>query len=257
MEDPLAQFYAPCISVVIPAMNEAENLYHVLPLIPSIVSEVILIDGNSTDDTIMVAKQLLPSIRIIQQLGKGKGDALRAGFASCTGDIIVMLDADGSANPREIPRFVNALLAGNEYAKGSRFLKGGGSDDITSLRRHGNNMLCLLVNRLFNSRFTDLCYGYNAFWRDCLNKIDIDCDGFEIETLMSLRAHQANLMTVEVPSFEHKRIYGQSNLRTFRDGWRVLLTIMRERSKKVALLPARPVFEPAAVTITSELSMYD
>src|SRR5437899_9420742 len=90
---------SPAISVVIPARNEAQNLRHVLPYIPSIVSEVILVDGHSTDDTIAVAQQLLPSIRIIKQPGKGKGDALRAGFAACTGDIIVMLDADGSADP--------------------------------------------------------------------------------------------------------------------------------------------------------------
>lgn len=240
MDDSTTQPYTPSVSVVIPAMNEAENLYHVLPLLPSIVSEVILIDGNSTDDTIAVAKQLLPSIRIIRQQGKGKGDALRIGFAACTGEIIVMLDADGSANPCEIPQFVDALIAGNEYAKGSRFLKGGGSADITPLRRSGNSMLCFLVNSLFNARFTDLCYGYNAFWRRSLTKFDIDCDGFEVETLLNLRVHQANLRTVEVPSFEHRRIYGQSNLRTFRDGWRVLRTIMRERTRKVALLPAQP-----------------
>ena len=73
------------------------------------VSEVILVDGNSTDDTIVVAQQLLPTIRIMKQTGKGKGNALKAGFAACTGDIIVMLDADGSANPNEIPRFIEAL----------------------------------------------------------------------------------------------------------------------------------------------------
>src|SRR5450631_3663946 len=86
----------PRISVVIPALNEAKNLLYVLPSIPPIVDEVILIDGHSTDDTIVVAQRLMPSIRIINQTGKGKGDALRIGFAACTGDIIVMLDADGS-----------------------------------------------------------------------------------------------------------------------------------------------------------------
>src|SRR5439155_1081760 len=109
------------ISVVIPARNEAQNLYHVLPGIPPIVSEVILVDGFSTDDTIAIAQQLLPTIQIVKQVGRGKGDALRAGFAACTGDIIVMLDADGSTNPHEIPRFVEALLGGSDFAKGSRF----------------------------------------------------------------------------------------------------------------------------------------
>ena len=126
-------------------LNEAQNLQYVLPFIPSFVSEVILVDGHSTDDTIAVAKQLLPTIRIIKQAGKGKGNALKAGFAACTGDIIVMLDADGSADPNEIPRFVEVLMAGNDFAKGSRFKKGGGSHDISPLRSAGNFGLSRLV----------------------------------------------------------------------------------------------------------------
>lgn len=231
------------ISVVIPARNEAQNLYYVLPFIPPIVSEVILVDGYSTDDTTAIAQQLLPSIRVVKQVGKGKGDALKAGFAACTGDIIVMLDADGSANPREIPRFVEALLRGSDFAKGSRFIQGGGSDDITFLRNLGNYGLCKLVNLLFDARFSDLCYGYNAFWNHCLDHIGIDCDGFEVETLISLRIHKSGLKIIEIPSFEHARIYGQSNLRTFRDGWRVLRTIIKERSRKVPTLQQDISFE--------------
>jgi len=219
----------PLISVVIPALNEAENLPYVLPHIPSVVSEVILVDGHSTDDTIAVAQQLLPAIRIVKQTGKGKGNALKAGFAACTGDIIVTLDADGSADPNEIPRFVAVLLAGHDFAKGSRFTKGGGSHDITCLRRLGNYGLTRLVNMLCWTRFSDLCYGYNAFWKYCLDYVDIDCDGFEVETLISLRMHKASLKIVEVPSFEHRRIHGTSKLHTFRDGWRILKTIVKER----------------------------
>jgi glycosyltransferase involved in cell wall biosynthesis len=234
------------ISVVIPTLNEAHNLQYVLPYIPESVHETILVDGRSTDGTVEVARQLLPHIRIINQTGKGKGDALRAGFAACTGDIIVMLDADGSANPKEIPLFVDALKAGHEFAKGSRFIKGGGSNDITPLRRTGNWFLCTLVNVLFGSRFSDLCYGYNAFWNSCLPYLDIDCDGFEVETLMSLRARKARLTIVEVPSFEYRRIHGQSNLRTFRDGWRVLRTIMTERLNKAPLVSAPAAHSPEA-----------
>jgi glycosyltransferase involved in cell wall biosynthesis len=155
----------PRITVVIPACNEAQNLYHVLPYIPPMVSEVILVDGHSTDDTIAVAQQLMPTIHVIKQVGKGKGkgDALRIGFATCTGDIIVMLDADGSADPNEIPRFIEALVGGHDFAKGSRFIQGGGSHDITLLRRLGNYGFSKLVNLLFLTRFSDLCYGYNAF----------------------------------------------------------------------------------------------
>ncbi|TMC21938.1 MAG: glycosyltransferase family 2 protein [Chloroflexi bacterium] len=222
----------PMISVVIPVRNEAPNLYYILPRIPAIVSEVIIVDGHSTDDTIAVAQKLLPTARIIEQQGEGKGDAVRVGFEACTGEIIVMLDGDGSTDPLEIESFVQALMAGNDFAKGSRFVKGGGSQDITLLRRLGNYGLCALVNMLFRIQFTDLCYGYNAFWKYCLEYIQLDCNGFEVETLLTLRMHKAHLKTVEVPSMEHPRIHGQSNLRTFRDGWRVLSTIIRERTTR-------------------------
>jgi len=222
----------PRVSVVIPARNEARNLCHVLPYIPSLVDEVILVDGQSVDNTIEVAQQLFPAIHVVKQVGKGKGDALRIGFSACTGDIIVMLDADGSADPAEIPRFVEALLAGHDFAKGSRFTSGGASHDITILRHAGNYLLSSLVNVLFWTRFSDLCYGYNAFWKQCLDTISIDCDGFEIETLLNLRMHKARFAIVEVPSIEYSRVHGESNLRTFRDGWRVLKTIFKERLQR-------------------------
>lgn len=218
----------PGISVIIPSLNEAENLPHVLPHIPDIVNEVILVDGRSTDDTIAIAQSILPNIKVVHQNGKGKGNALRCGFAACTGDIIVMMDADGSTDPQEISRFIEALLAGADYVKGSRFVRQGGSSDITPLRNFGNFVLCSIVNRLFHVRFTDLCYGYNAFWKDCLDRFEVDCNGFEVEALMNVRACKASFNIVEVPSFEHPRIHGNSNLRTLRDGWRILRVIMRE-----------------------------
>lgn len=232
----------PRISVVIPTRNEAQNLHYILPRIPSIVSEVVLVDGHSTDGTIETAQQLLPTICIIEQVERGKGDAVRLGFAACTGDIIVMLDGDSSTDPLEIPRFIDALLAGHDFAKGSRFIKSGGSQDITLMRFLGNFFLCKLVNLLFRKRFSDLCYGYNAFWKYCLAYIELDCSGFEVETQISLRICKANLKIFEVPSIEHPRVYGQSNLRTFRDGWRVLKTIMKERfttASQVDLLQAQ------------------
>jgi len=219
----------PTVSVVIPAKNEAKNLPAVLPHIPLWVHEVILVDGNSTDDTVAVACRCLPDIRVVTQLGRGKGDALRAGFAAVTGEIIVMLDADGSSDPAEIPAFIGALLGGADFAKGSRFMQGGGSTDISIVRRLGNWGFTTLVRMLFGHRFSDLCYGYNAFWTRVVPQLALDRDGFEVETLMNIRALLVGLKVVEVASFESPRLNGESGLRTFSDGWRVLKIIGRER----------------------------
>lgn len=219
---------APSVSVVIPAKNEARNLPHVLPGIPSWIDEVILVDGNSTDNTIEVARSIRPDIRVVGQTRPGKGAALRSGFEAARGEIIVMMDADGSMDPAEIPSFIGALLSGADFVKGSRFMQGGGTNDMEWYRRLGNWGFVKMVTWRFGGRFTDLCYGYNAFWRDVLPRLSLDAyDGFEIETSMNVQALQARLRIFEVPSREAPRIHGTSNLRTIPDGWRVLSTIMR------------------------------
>jgi glycosyltransferase involved in cell wall biosynthesis len=232
----------PKITVVIPALNEARNLPHVFERLPSGLHEVIVVDGYSVDDTIAVARKLRPDVRIVMQNRRGKGNALACGFAAATGDIIVMVDADGSADPAEIPRFVNALLGGADFAKGTRFTQGGGSSDITRLRRIGNRILSDLVNVLYRTRYSDLCYGFNAFWRCHIPVLGLNAgssavadgtaqlwgDGFEVETLINIRAARAGLIVKEVASYEYPRIYGVSNLNAMSDGFRVLFIILSE-----------------------------
>lgn len=234
------------VSVVVPAMNEGKNIGHVLEQLPEGLHEVILVDGNSTDDTIEAARRVRPDIRVTTQSGRGKGDAFRTGFAAVTGNLIVMLDADGSADPAEIPRFVAALEAGADFAKGSRFLEGGGSADITPMRRLGNSFLSGTANLLHGTHFTDLCYGYNAFWARCLPFISLDVPGFEVETLINLRIAGAGMKITEVPSYEKERLHGQSNLKTFRDGFRVLLTIAREARRRRSIRSVEPTAARAA-----------
>jgi len=234
---------SPKVSVVVPAMNEAPNLPYAFANLPADVHEVILVDGNSVDDTVLVARRLRPDIKIVHQTRKGKGNAIACGCTVATGDIIVLLDADGSADAGEIPRFVAALLGGADFAKGSRFIAGGGSSDITRLRKVGNYWLNRLVNTLYGTQYTDLCYGYNAFWRDCLDVLALDPserphlspanlpwgDGFEVETLINVRIAKAGLLVAEVPSYESDRVHGNSNLNAFSDGVRVLRIIQTER----------------------------
>jgi glycosyltransferase involved in cell wall biosynthesis len=235
----------PRISVIIPTWNEAKNLPYVFSQLPADVHEVIVVDGHSVDDTVAVATRLRPDVRIVQQTRRGKGNALACGFEAATGDIIAMVDADGSADPGEIPKFVHALTNGADFAKGTRFAADGGSSDITRLRSLGNRMLAALVNLCYGTHYSDLCYGFNVFWRKHVPVLRLDTtsppslrgdgrlwgDGFEIETLIHLRVAEAGLQVVEVPSFEHPRIYGVSNLDAFSDGLRVLTTILAERSR--------------------------
>jgi glycosyltransferase involved in cell wall biosynthesis len=235
----------PTVSVVMPALNEARNLPHVFAMMPVGLHEVIIVDGHSVDDTIGVAQQLRPNVRVVRQTRAGKGNALACGFDAATGDVIAMVDADGSADPGEIPRFVDALMAGADFAKGTRFAPGGGSSDITRLRRLGNRGLSELVNWFYGTRYTDLCYGFNAFWRRHVPVLGLDPaspslsegdgrlwgDGFEVETLIHVRVAEAGLVVAEVPSYEHPRLHGVSNLNARRDGMRVLRTILTERRR--------------------------
>jgi glycosyltransferase involved in cell wall biosynthesis len=217
------------VSVVVPTLNEEENLPHVFARLPPGLHELIVVDGHSTDRTVAVAQQLRADARIVMQTGRGKGNALAAGFTACTGDIVVMLDADGSTDAAEIPRFVAALCNGADFVKGSRFAQGGASSDITRIRKLGNRVLSAAVNSLYGTSYTDLCYGYNAFWTRCLPYMHVDCDGFEVETLINVRIAKAGLVVHEVPSYERNRIYGVSNLSAVRDGSRVVRTIASER----------------------------
>lgn len=230
------------VSVIIPALNEAENLPHVLPRIPTWVDEVILVDGHSTDDTVAVAQAVLPSIRIIMQEGRGKGAALRTGFAAATGDIVVMVDADGSTDPAEIPAFVGALLAGADFVKGSRFLQGAGTDDMPLLRKLGNWALTTMANTCFGTHYTDITYGFNAAWRRCAADMALEIDGWANEIVTCLRVASRGLSVVEVASFEHERIAGTAKLSTFSAGWTILKAILNERLRA----EPRPICNVAA-----------
>jgi len=216
------------ISVVIPTLNEAMNLPWVLRRMPSYVDEVVIVDGRSLDSTVEVARALRLDVVVVSEPHAGKGFAVRAGLSAASGDIIVMLDADGSMDPQEIGWFVSPLQHEFDFVKGSRYVTGGGSEDITLLRSAGNRALTGLANLVLHSNYSDLCYGYIAMRRECLQILELESEGFEIETELIVRAARAGLRIAEVPSNELTRISGNSNLHTFRDGWRVLRTLARE-----------------------------
>jgi glycosyltransferase involved in cell wall biosynthesis len=196
---------------------------------PSYVDEVIVVDGLSSDGTLEVAKMIAPDVVVIHEMTPGKGAGMRAGMEVARGDYIVVLDADGSMDPGEIDGFISQLDAGFDLVKGSRYMAGGGSNDITWLRHTGNAALIALANILYGTRFSELCYGYMALRRTALQRLWLDASGFEIETQIVARAIRCGLRIKEVPSWEYPRRNGVSKLHPIRDGWRVLGTMLRER----------------------------
>lgn len=221
------------VSVVIPALNEAENIVWVLERLRH-VDEVIVVDGMSTDGTADAAMRVHPGVRIVSRPPRGKGDALRAGFRAATGDVIVMLDADGSMDPHEIDLFLAVIGHGFDMVKGSREMCGGGSSDLTKVRRLGNRALLRMANHLYGSRWTDFCYGYIAFRRSALPQLQLYADGFEIEAQILTHAAQAGIRVTEIPSHESRRLNGMSHLHPVRDGLRVAHAVLVPR-----LTPAR------------------
>jgi glycosyltransferase involved in cell wall biosynthesis len=232
------------ISIVIPTKNEAQNIGWVLERLDPIVDEVIIVDGLSTDDTVAIARSIRPDVVVIDHPVPGKGEAVRAGLNAATGDLVVMLDADGSMDPGEISQYVQALADGADLVKGSRFLPGGGTTDMTLLRRLGNAGLLTLANGLLGTSYTELCYGYMGFRRSRLHELGLRRPGFEIETEIIVKANRAGFQVVEIPSFESPRRFGESNLNTFRDGWRILRTLLSERLSGDVLEPT-PAPTPA------------
>ncbi|HEY4685818.1 MAG TPA: glycosyltransferase family 2 protein [Dehalococcoidia bacterium] len=224
---PTASFDA-TVSVVICALNEAENLPHVLPRLPAWVDEVVLVDGHSSDGTVEVARRLRPDARVLYQPAPGKGVALRHGVESARGDIIVTIDADGETDPQDLPLFIEPLLAGFDFAKGSRFARSWRHKPPHRLL--GNWAIATTCNLLYGTRFTDLCSGYNAFWRSTVAAVNFwSDDGWNYEPLIIARALKAGLKVVEVPQTYSGRRSGRSKLPNWHQGFTALKVLARER----------------------------
>jgi glycosyltransferase involved in cell wall biosynthesis len=267
---------APQVSLIIPTLNEAANIDWVLDRVPIVVTEILVVDGRSTDDTVQRALEHDERVVVVLEQRHGKGAALLAGFAAATGDIMVAIDADGSMDPAETELFVAALMRGYDFVKGSRIAVGGDSDDFSVTRRIGSAMLTWAANRIYGLRWSDMCYGYFAFWADVLPELDMSWerltsrdlaievgeisstpgrrgngdghvwtvpygDGFEIEAALFLRCVRAGKMMAEIPSVELMRLNGASNLHPVRDGWRVLNAVVRERARRRARNFPEPV----------------
>jgi glycosyltransferase involved in cell wall biosynthesis len=241
----------PSVSVIIPTLNEEANIGWVLQRMPGWVEEVIVVDGGSRDRTVEVARALRPEVVVINEPRRGKGVALRTGFEAATGEVIVIIDADGSMDPSEIEHYVRAIGKGYDLVKGSRACPGGGSTDLTPIRNLGNLCLRRLVNLVYSTDFTELCYGYMALRGSTVRTMELVSDGFEIETEIVVNSLRRGLRIAEIPSYEAERLNGESHLRPLRDGLRVLSVILRPRIRRVVPSSAG---EPAPQAAAAPLS---
>ena len=223
----------PTISVIICTLNEEESLPLVLPKIPEYVHEIILVDGHSADRTVEVAQRLRPDIKVLFQAGQGKGEALRCGFQNAEGDIIVTLDADGTTDPADMDKFIEPLLQGYDFIKGSRF-RGRLPEGMPRHRIFGNILLASAASLVFFRPLTDICSGYVAFWKRELPRLGFLEPGspYDVESVFCFRAIKRGLRLKEVGHQDKGRIAGKSKMPSFREGWNNLKIILEERIKR-------------------------
>lgn len=216
------------LSIVIPTLNEQGNIITLLKQIPPVIRdykyEVIVVDGYSKDRTVEFAKRM--GARIIYD-NKGKGSALIKGLNAAKGDIIISMDADLSNRPNELKLLIAGIEAGYDVCMGSRFLTGGGSDDMPWIRIFGNRVFVSIVNLIYGSHYTDMCYGYRSFARGVSKRLNLKETGFGIETEISIKAQKKHLKILEVPSYEKLRASGEAKLNTVGDGFIILKAIIR------------------------------
>lgn len=217
------------VSLLIPTLNEEGCIGRVLKEVPrEVVDEIVIIDGHSKDRTEAEAKeQLRPEDKFIVQKGKGYGGAFLEGFEAATGDVLIMMDADGSHNPADIPKLVEKVRRGGEYVMASRYASGGHSEDDTIIRWFGNRMFTLMTNMVHGTRVTDSLYLFTAITRAGLKKLKLTSPGFEFCTEIVVKAHRAGLKFDEVPAVERARYAGKSKVNAFWHGLKILRMILK------------------------------
>jgi glycosyltransferase involved in cell wall biosynthesis len=231
---------APLVSVVIPCLNEAENIEScVAAALEAIVrmgieGEVIVADNDSEDDSATLAEHA--GARVVVERRRGYGSAYLAGFAAARGRYIVMADADLTYDFNEIPRFVAALEEGAEMVIGDRM------DNIHPgampwLHQYvGNPILTGLLNLFFRTGISDAHCGMRALRRDVLPRLDLRTTGMEFASEMVIRASKEKLRIAEFPIQYHPR-GGESKLSSFRDGWRHLRFLLVHSPNHLFILP--------------------
>jgi glycosyltransferase involved in cell wall biosynthesis len=216
------------VSLIIPCLNEAPNLPFVLGGIPRIpdILEVLLVDGGSSDNSVSVAQMIRSDIRVIEQCGRGKGDAILTGAREARGEWIMVLDADGSHRPEEITSYIAKIKEGYDLVKGSRYLPEGGTRDNTWDRALLTKITYAVANFLWGTKFTDIGYGMFIVNRQKFLDLSLRARRLDLEYELMIRAVRGGWKILEIPSLEERRQYGRSHLSYVTDGWLILKTIL-------------------------------
>jgi hypothetical protein len=229
---------SPSVSIVIP-VRDAAGLPPMLRALPA-ADELIVVTAAPVPEAVVLAAY--PGAVLVRQTRAGLGNALACGVAAGTGDVVVILDGDGATDPGELPRYVDALVAGADVAAGSRYREGGRDLTTGRFRRALNLALVWLLNTLYGVRRTDPGFGYTAFWRDAADRLALPDpsatlpvwgDGPEIEALLAVRAAARGLTVTEVPGVAYPRLRRSSrhNRTTVRHWLRALRTEFRNRTR--------------------------
>jgi len=215
------------VSVIVITLNEVDCVPHVLAGIPKdIVDEILVVDGHSTDGTPERVRKL--GYKVIMQEKKGYGMAFIEGVQHAQGDILILMNGDGSQDPKYIPDFLKKIQEGYKVVFASRYLKGAGSADDTLLTLVGNKVFTFLTNLLCGTGISDSLFMYAAIERDVFKSIDLNYWNFEFCVAVPIRVHKKGYIFAEIPTFELKRLHGTKKVHAFFHGLRILWVIIRE-----------------------------
>jgi SAM-dependent methyltransferase len=229
----------PAVSVIIPARNEAGNIRRILETVPEMGSgtELVFVEGHSTDDTVQEIEKAIAGnqnrhVRLLVQNGTGKGDAVRLGFENASGDILMILDADLTVPPEDLPRFFEALHSGKcEFANGVRLVYPMEKEAMRFLNLLGNKFFSLAFSWLLGQPIKDTLCGTKVLWRADYEKIAAnrvyfgDFDPFGDFDLL-FGAAKLNLKILELPIRYRERTYGRTNISRWRHGWLLLRMVL-------------------------------
>ena len=218
------------ISIIIPAKNEEQSLPLMLQELPiDIIKEIIIVDGHSNDQTIDVVEKLqIQEVQIIQQTGKGYGDAINEGIKKVTGEYVVVMDADGSQNPKPLTELMTKIeKEALDVCFCSRYLPGAGSDDDTLIRYIGNKIFSFLLKYVHGVKLSDALFTYCMVRKNVFERLKMISSDFSWCVEFPIRVHNTGFKYAEIPLFERRRFAGKSKVNAFVDGFLIAMTIFK------------------------------